>query len=117
MMKFEAFFDGREKGALGIMYPIVTTVTGVDEHEATLNLYEHFDHIHRLKLTRIYDPLTAYEITYEDGSTSRTNMAADVTLEDAARYFVGKRFNVAPYPYEKLIEAVMVAKIEDGRKP
>ena len=44
-------------------------------------------------------------------------MAADVTLEDAARYFVGKRFNVAPYPYEKLIEAVMVAKIEDGRKP
>jgi hypothetical protein len=36
--------------------------------------------------------LTAYKITYDDGSTSSTNMAAGVTLDDAKKYFIGKTF-------------------------
>jgi hypothetical protein len=39
-------------------------------------------------------PLTAYKITYDDGTTSTTDMAADITLADAKKYFIGKPFTV-----------------------
>jgi len=41
-----------------------------------------------------YPPLTAYRVFYDDGSTSETNMAAGVTIDDAARHFVGHRFEL-----------------------
>jgi hypothetical protein len=40
-----------------------------------------------------YPPLTAYRVTYHDGSTTSTSMAASVTLDDAKKYFIGQWFN------------------------
>jgi hypothetical protein len=40
-----------------------------------------------------YQPLTAYRVTYHDGSTTSTSMAAGVTLDDARAYFIGQWFN------------------------
>ena len=42
---------------------------------------------------KTYPSLTAYRVTYRDGSTTSTNMAAGVTPEDAQAYYVGKWFN------------------------
>lgn len=39
-----------------------------------------------------YPPLTTYHITFNDGSTRATNMAAGITLEQAIRYFLGRTF-------------------------
>lgn len=36
--------------------------------------------------------LTAYRVTYDDGSSYCTAMAAGVTLTDARNYFMGKTF-------------------------
>ena len=55
--------------------------------------------------------LTAYRITYDDGSTTETNMAKGVTLDDARDYFIGKRFDIGSYPAEKMVIAVKVEKI------
>lgn len=38
--------------------------------------------------------LTAYKITYADGTEISTNMAAGITLEDAEKYFLGKHFDI-----------------------
>ena len=40
-----------------------------------------------------YPKLTAYRVTYRDGSTTSTNMAAGVTLADARNYYIGQWFN------------------------
>ena len=92
MKTYQARFNGREK-------------------DARLNLYDRFDHITGLQLNEIYPPLTAYRIIYEDGSTSETNMAAGVTLEDAQKYFIGKYFNLGVFPVEKMVQAVNVEVI------
>lgn len=55
--------------------------------------------------------LTAYRITYADGSQSTTNMAAGVTLDDAKAYFIGQRFDLGVYPEERMVEAVDVEQI------
>ena len=54
--------------------------------------------------------LTAYRITYSDGNVTDTNMAANVTLEDARKYYIGKWFDVGAWD-EKLAQAVNVEKI------
>ena len=59
------------------------------------------------------EKLTAYRITYADGSKSETNMAAGVTLYDAKKYFIGKRFNLGSFPVENMQEAVEVESITD----
>lgn len=56
--------------------------------------------------------LTAYKITYADGSTTSTNMAAGVTLEDAQKYFIGQRFDLGAYPVENMQEAIKVEQIK-----
>jgi len=56
--------------------------------------------------------LPAYKITYADGSTSRTSMAAHVTLEDARAYFIGQKFDLGVYPIENMQEAVKVEQIK-----
>lgn len=58
-----------------------------------------------------YPPLTAYKVTYRDGSTTSTNMAAGVTLEDAQKYFVGKWFARGTYPDDTMKQAVSVESI------
>lgn len=55
--------------------------------------------------------LTAYRITYADGTVEQTNMAANVTLEDARQYFSGKWFDLGIYPEERLVKAVNVERI------
>ena len=55
--------------------------------------------------------LTSYKITYADGSTTSTNMAAGVTLEDAKAYFIGERFDLGVYPVENMQTAVKVEVI------
>ena len=55
--------------------------------------------------------LTAYRITYADGTVEQTNMAANVTLEDARQYFSGKWFDLVIYPEERLVKAVNVERI------
>jgi hypothetical protein len=39
-----------------------------------------------------YPPLTAFRITFDDGSVIATNMAAGITLAEATAYYVGQRF-------------------------
>jgi hypothetical protein len=41
-----------------------------------------------------YPPLTAYRVTYSDGSATNNSMASHVTLADAQAYYVGKWFNL-----------------------
>ena len=55
--------------------------------------------------------LTSYKITYADGSTTSTNMAAHVTLDDAKQYFIGQRFDLGVYPQENMQMAVKVEVI------
>lgn len=59
-----------------------------------------------------YQPLTAYEITCENGYTWRTSMAAHVTIEMSKKYFIGNRFNTAAYPGENFSKAVKVIKLK-----
>jgi len=62
--------------------------------------------------SKLIAELTAFEITYSDGSVSRTNMAAGVTLEEAQEYFIGKRFDVGMYGIkENMQEAVKVTRL------
>jgi len=39
-----------------------------------------------------YPPLTAFRVSYDDGSIEETNMAAGITLAEATAHFVGQRF-------------------------
>ena len=55
--------------------------------------------------------LTAYEITYKDGQTTRTNMAAGVTLEQAKAYFIGKRFDLGVFGNENMQVATDVKEL------
>jgi len=55
--------------------------------------------------------LTAYEITYENGEKIQTSMAATVTLEDAQRYYLGKRFDLGAFPVENMQTAINVKRI------
>ena len=55
--------------------------------------------------------LTAYEITYENGQTTRTNMAANVTLEQAKAYFIGKRFDLGAFGKENMQVATDVKEL------
>ena len=111
MKTYRAKFTGREVNAIGIFYHINTTVQGNDEKEAELNLYDKYEHISGLTLTEEFPPLTAYRITYQDGSTSETSMAAGVTLDQAREYFIGKYFNLGVFPIEKMVQAVKVEAI------
>lgn len=52
-MVYQATFTGRTVGAIGVFYPITTTVDGDNEDDARLRLYDRFDHIMGLKLTPI----------------------------------------------------------------
>jgi hypothetical protein len=59
-----------------------------------------------------YEPLTAYRITYRDGSTTSTNMAAGVTLEDAKKHFIGAWFNFGDVDGpDVMVQAVSVEKL------
>lgn len=51
MKTYKAKFTGRTKGAIGIFYRIETTVTGENEEQARLNLYDRFENISSLVLT------------------------------------------------------------------
>ena len=60
----------------------------------------------------LFEPLTAYRVTYRDGSTTSTNMAAGVTLDQAKAYFIGKWFNLEMYGIkENMQEAISVEAI------
>lgn len=48
---YNAKFTGRLLGAIGITYPITTTVEGYDELSARRALYERYDCVHNLVLT------------------------------------------------------------------
>jgi hypothetical protein len=52
-MNYAAVFYGRAKGAIGISYPIHTTVEGKNRKQAELNLYDRFEHVHGLTLTAL----------------------------------------------------------------
>lgn len=51
--KFAAQFIGRKVGAIGITYPIRTTVAGETREAAQNNLYDRYDHISELELVEI----------------------------------------------------------------
>ena len=51
MKTYTAKFTGREVNAIGIFYPITTTVQGENEEQARINLYERYEHIMGLTLT------------------------------------------------------------------
>ena len=53
MKTYKVKFYGREKGAIGIRYIIETTVQGKNIEEATLNLYDRYEHISILEMVEI----------------------------------------------------------------
>lgn len=55
-----------------------------------------------------YPALTAFRVYYDDGTSGDTNMAANVTLEEAQKYFVGNTFEVTE---RKFRTAVRVEKL------
>ena len=50
-MRWTATLIGRNRGAIGIFYPMTTTVEGDTEEQAQLNLYERYEHLSHLRLT------------------------------------------------------------------
>lgn len=50
MKTYTAIFTGRQVGAIGITYYIVTEVKGENEEKATIALYDRYEHISGLKL-------------------------------------------------------------------
>lgn len=54
-MKYIASFIGRKAGAIGRFYPITAETHGDNEDEARLNLYDRYEHIQQLKLTRSFE--------------------------------------------------------------
>jgi hypothetical protein len=50
-MKYVARFTGRMVGAIGITYPISATVEASNPQEASLKLYDRYEHIFGLVLT------------------------------------------------------------------
>jgi len=70
MPTFTAKFIGREKGAIGIFYPIEATVTVAQASEtaARLALYDQYEHIQQLTLTPVdLEPRTIYEACKAEG--------------------------------------------------
>jgi len=53
MTKYRAKFQGRTKGAIGIFYDISAITEGATEEEAKLNLYNKYEHLSLLTLTKI----------------------------------------------------------------
>lgn len=53
MKTYKAKFTGRTVGAIGIFYPIETTVKAENEKQAELKLYDEYEHIQHLVLTEI----------------------------------------------------------------
>lgn len=39
--------------------------------------------------------MSAYRVTYDDGSSHMTSMAHGITLDEARAYFIGQRFEQA----------------------
>jgi len=50
--------------------------------------------IEHRRVIRVFAPLTAWKVTYDDGNSEVYNMAAGVTLKEAILYYVGQRFAV-----------------------
>lgn len=48
--------------------------------------------IEHRRVIRVFAPLTAWRVTYDDGSVQVQDAAADITLEEARKYWVGQRF-------------------------
>lgn len=55
MKTYTANFIGRRVDAIGVTYPITTTVQGISKEDATLNLYKSFDHIFGLQLNEVHN--------------------------------------------------------------
>lgn len=64
---YNATFTGRTRGAIGKFYKITTTVVAKDVHHATVKLYEKYEHLANLKLTKkratSRDPNRSYDTT------------------------------------------------------
>lgn len=71
LIKYRARFKGTTKGAIGIEYPIWTTVTANNKEKARVTLYERFDHI---KFLTLYEPgeKTPYE-KYQEKKEKKEN--------------------------------------------
>ena len=55
-----------------------------------------------------YLPLTAYRVTYDDGTSRVTDMAATVTLQMARDYFLGHRFEITETTFHTAIAVEQV---------
>ncbi len=67
-----------------------------DANECTScgRVYNQGGWITRDALTNLFPRLTAYRVTYDDGSVQVHSMAAGVTLDEARQHYVGTRFEV-----------------------
>lgn len=61
-MKYQATFIGRLSGSQGISCEITAEVQGDNEEEARLRLYDHYEHIMKLRL----EPARAGEESQEN---------------------------------------------------
>lgn len=60
--------------------------------------------------------LTAFRILYNDESTSVTNMAAGVTLEQAQNYFIGNRFEITEKTFRTAVKVEQLPICSDCKK-
>ncbi len=63
------------------------------------------------KLAPKYPPLTTYKITYGNGMTTVTSMAAGITLDEARAYYIGQWFDLGINDREDMQQAVDVEEI------
>lgn len=55
LMRYNATFYGRTKGAIGVFYNVSTTIEAENEHKAHNKLYDFYEHIMDLKLKEVKD--------------------------------------------------------------
>ena len=64
------------------------------------------------QLQIIQEALTHYKITFEDGSTIETAMAAGITLNKAKDYYLGNYFNLGDATKDKMVKAIKVEPLK-----
>lgn len=62
-----------------------------------------------LKSTQTYPPLPVFKVTFDDGDVTITSMAANVTLEEAQKYYIGQRFEISETRFHTAVSVTQVA--------
>ena len=115
--KYRAEFVGTEVGALGVASPITTEVEGEDEEQAELALYDRYEHIRDLKLTKVGSVINKTAMICHQCGGEFTIDAAGVAqhLTDDGEIDYDKDEDHVPYElFDEITSQKKTAAIYDG---